>query len=156
MDYISYNGNTCQLMMLLPNQFNKRTDFWIISITWLWLFPNRIPCSFHIFDKRVFGFVGIRSIFFFLSTILVMVMLEFQIKIVTWYYLTCCTSTFLTFSCGACLTNQVELHVVQLIVILFYLTALTDLILYYFYCIINQIGQNILFYIHYHHFLDPK
>ena len=44
-------------MMLLQNQFNKRTDFLIISITLLLLFPNQILCSFNDFDKRVYGFV---------------------------------------------------------------------------------------------------
>ena len=33
-DYISYNnGNKCQLMMPLLNQFIKRADFWSISIS---------------------------------------------------------------------------------------------------------------------------
>ena len=133
-DYISYNGNKCQLMMLLPNQFNKRPDFWIISITWLWLFPNLILCSFDIFDKRVFSFVVIKSIvFFFLATILIMAMFNFQfwfrIKIGDWYYLTCCTS-LLNSHFLVCCFKTVELHVVQLIVKLF--TALTDLILQYF------------------------
>ena len=31
-----------QLMMLLLNQFNEGTDFWIISIRWLSFFPNLI------------------------------------------------------------------------------------------------------------------
>ena len=51
-DYISHNCNKCQLMLLLPNQFNKRTDFWIISITWLLLFPNLIPNSKESFHSR--------------------------------------------------------------------------------------------------------
>ena len=141
MNYISYNGGKCQLMMLLQNQFNKRTDFWIISITWLWLYSNLILYSFNNFDKRVFGLVGIKSLaFFFLTTILVMEIFNFQfsfrIKIGSWYYLTYCTSLlFLTFF--NVLLNKsngfrtMELRVVQLIVILFYLTGLTDLILYY-------------------------
>ena len=51
---------------LLQNQFNKGAAFRILSITWLWLFPNLILFSFDIFDKRIFGFAGIKSIVFFL------------------------------------------------------------------------------------------
>ena len=66
--------------MLLLNQFNKRTDFWIISITWLCLFPNLILCSFDIFHKKVFGLAGIKSIvFFFLAIMLVMAISNFQL-----------------------------------------------------------------------------
>ena len=39
----------------VPNQFNKRTDLWIISVTWL---------HYMIFDKTVLGFLGIKSIVF--------------------------------------------------------------------------------------------
>ena len=61
---------------------------------------------------------------------------QVRIKVGSWYYFTCCTSLFFHFLI-CCLANQkcfrtVELHVVQLVVILFHLTALTDLILYYF------------------------
>ena len=109
----------------------------IFELSW---FPNL--CSFGSFDKRDFGFVGIKFIvFFFLATILIMVMFNFQfwvrIKIGSWHYLKCCTS-LLFFTFLNVLLNKsncfrtVELHVVQLIVILFHLTALTDLILYYF------------------------
>ena len=99
LDYIWYNNDSkCQLMMMLPNQFNNRTDFWIISISWLWLFPNLIPCSFDIFDKKAFIFVGIKLIVFFLFNFQYWV----RIKIGSWYYLTCFTSLFLShFSCVA-------------------------------------------------------
>ena len=41
--------------------------------------PKPILCSFDIFDKRVFGFAGIKLIvFFFLATILIMTMFTFQ------------------------------------------------------------------------------
>ena len=117
------NDSKCQLMMLLPNQFNKRTDFWIISITWLWLFPNQILCSFDVFGKRVFGLVGIKSIVFFLVIILIMAMFNFQfwvsIKKGSWCYLTC----FFKFQLFSYFL---------LIVILFHLTVLEDLILCYF------------------------
>ena len=75
LDYISYNNDSkCQLMMMLPNQFNNRTDFWIISI------------------------VGIKLIVFFLFNFQYWV----RIKIGSWYYLTCFTSLFLShFSCVA-------------------------------------------------------
>ena len=110
-DYISYNGNKCQLIMLLPNHFNEKTDFWIISIKWLWLFPNLILCSFDIFDKRVFDFAGIKSIVFFFSvTILIMTMSNFQflvgIKLGSWYYLTYCTSLLFPHFLMCCLTTQ--------------------------------------------------
>ena len=40
--------------------------------------PNLILCSFDIFDKTVFDFVGIQSIFFFfLATILIMATFNF-------------------------------------------------------------------------------
>ena len=129
MDYISYNkGNKCQLMLLHPNQFDKRNDFWIINISWLWLFPNLIPCSFDIFDKSVFAFIGINSIvFFFLATILIMAMFNFQfwvkIKISSWHYLTCFIS--LLFS--------------QFLICIFWYCIIL------IYCIIDQIGQNIYF-----------
>ena len=152
----------CQLMKLLPDQFNKRTDFWIISTTWLRLFSNLILRSFNIFNKRVFGFVGIKSIvFFFLATVLITAMSNFQfwvgIKLLEMLHI----STFFHFfnvllNKSNCF-RTVELHVVQLIVILFHLTTLTDLILYYF---------NLLYYwsnwteysfcIYYHYLLDPK
>ena len=67
------------------------------------------------------------------------------IKIGTWYFLTCCTSLFFFTFFNELLHKSicfrtVELHVVQLIVILFHLTALTDLILHYFNLFYYQIG----------------
>ena len=50
--------------------------------------------------------------------------------------------------------RTVELHVAQLNVVPFHLTALTDLILHCF-SLLYQIGQNI-FYIYYNHFLNLK
>ena len=67
--------------------------------------------------------------------------------------------TFFTFlniflNSSNCFT-AVELHVVQLVIVLFHLTALMDLILYYsIYCIINQIGQNI--FLHILSFANPQ
>ena len=135
MDYIPCSGKKCQLMLLLTNQFNKRTDFWIISITWLWLFPKLNLCSFDIFDKKAFCFSGFKSIvFFFLATVLIITMFNFQfwvrIKIGSWYYLTYCSFFNVLLNKWNCF-RTVELHVFQLIVTLFHLTALTDLILYY-------------------------
>ena len=109
-DYVPYNGSKCQLTILLPNQFNKRTIFWIVSITGLWLSPTLIICSIDIFDKRAFCFVGIESIgFFFLASILIMAMFNFQfwvrIKIGSWYYLTCCISLLFSHFLMCCLTN---------------------------------------------------
>ena len=72
-----YNGNKCQLTILIHNQFNKRTTFWIISITWLLFFWNPVLYSFDIFGKTVFGLVGIKLILFF-SHILIMEMFSFQ------------------------------------------------------------------------------
>ena len=151
----------CQLMKLLPDQFSKRTDFRIISTTWLCLFPNLILRSFNIFNKRVFGFVGIKSIvFFFLATVLITAMSNFQfwvgIKLLKMLHI----STFFHFfnvllNKSNCF-RTVELHVVQLIVILFHLTTLTDLILYYFNLLHYQIGQKNFFCIYYHHLLDAK
>ena len=78
-----------------------------ISITWLWLFPNPILCSFVIFDTRVFGLVGIKLILF-------MAILNFQlwvsIKVGSWYYLTCCTSLLFSHFLMCCLTNQTVLE----------------------------------------------
>ena len=63
-------------------------------------------------------------------------------------------SNFFAHFLMCCLINQtalrtLELYVVQLIVVLFYLAALTDLILYYFKLIvwncIDEIGQNDIF-----------
>ena len=56
-------------------------------------------------------------------------------KIGSWYYLTCCTSViffphFNKLNKSNCFRN-VEFHAVQLIVILFYLTVLTDKALHY-------------------------
>ena len=103
-----------RLVMLFPNQFNKRSDLLIISVTWLWLFSNLILCYFDIFDNRGFGFVSIRFIVFFvLVTILIMTMFNFQfwvgIKIGSWYYLTCCIFPFFYFFM-CCLTNQAALE----------------------------------------------
>ena len=142
MNYILYNESKYQLMMLLPDLFNKRTYFWVISIAWLCPTPNLIlEVTCFLICKRVFGSVGIKWIvFFFLATIFIMATFSFQFwvrkEVGSWYYLTCCTSLFFRFF--NVLLNKwncfrpVELHVVQLIVILFHLTALTDLILYYF------------------------
>ena len=151
--------------MVLPNQFNKRTDFWIIIITWLWLFSNLILSFFDIFEKTLFGFAGIKSIdLFFLAVILIMTMFNVQFwvnrKIGSWYYLTCCTPLLFHFfnvllNKSSCF-RTVKLHVVLLIVILFHLTTLTDLILYYLNLLYYyQIGQNVFFCIYYHHLLDP-
>ena len=60
-----------------------------------------------------------------------------RLKIDSWYYLTWCTS-ILFFTFFNLLLNKsncfrtVELHAIQLIIILFHLTDLTDLTLYYF------------------------
>ena len=97
-DYIPCNGIKCQMMLLLPNQFNKRTDFWFILIAWLWLFPNLILQAFDIFNKRIICFVGIYLIyFFFLATILIITMFNWvRIKIGSWYNMLH-ISTFLHF-----------------------------------------------------------
>ena len=69
--------------------------------------------------REILTFLALNWLFlyFYLVTILIMAMFNFQfwvgIKIGSWYYLTCYTS----------LTNQVELHVFQLILILFYLPS---------------------------------
>ena len=137
-----------------PNQLKKRTDFWFISITWLLLFANLILCSFDILGKEFLALQALnRMFFFFLATILIMAMFNFQfwvrIKIGSWYYLTCCTSLLFSHFLMCCLTNKtaLELHIVQLIVILF-LNWLTSQIWYCIistYCIIDQICQNISF-----------
>ena len=57
-------------------------------------------------------------------------------KIGSWYYLTCCTSVIFfphfnkLLNKSNCFRN-VEFHAVQLIIILFYLTVLTDKALHY-------------------------
>ena len=68
-------------------------------------------------------------------------------------------STFFTFfNMFLNISNRftaVELHVVQLVIILFHLNALMDLILYYsIYCIIDQSGQNI--FLHILSFANPQ
>lgn len=105
----------CQWMMLLPDQINKRTYFWIIRISWLCPISNLIfwsnfflTCTFEklisyflqMFLAR--GFITLQALhclfFFLLATILNMAMFKFQwvwIKAVSWYYLTWCTSLFL-------------------------------------------------------------
>ena len=112
----------------------QRTDFWIISITWLWFFTNL--CFFLIFLTTEFFALLKIDCFFFLAIILIMIMFNFQfwgrINIGSWYYLTCCT--FLLFNVLLNKSNcfgTVELHV-QFTVTLFNLTAVTDLILYCF------------------------
>ena len=112
---------------------------------------------------RVFGFTCIKPIvFFFLAATLIVSTFNFQssvgIKIGTWYFLTCCTSLFFFTFFNELLHKSncfrtVELHVVQLIVILFHLTALTDLILHYFNLFYYQIG---LFFHILSSFAEPK
>ena len=98
--------------------------------------------------------------FLFLVTILIIAMFNFQfwvrMRIGSWYYLTCCISLLFSHFWMYCLTNHaalgllflyIELHAasrsnfiisvifvklpaIQLVVILFHLTAFTDLILY--------------------------
>ena len=164
-------------MLLLSNQFNKKTDFLIISITWLWLFLNLILCSFDLFEKGTFDFISIKSIvFFFLATILAMAMFNFQfwirIKIGSWYFLTCCTS--LLFSHYLMLLNKsncfffnvlnksncfktVKLHVFQLTVIFFSFDCHLrfNIVLFQFIILLIKLDRK-FFCIYYHHLLDPK
>ena len=58
----------------------------------------------------------------------------------------------------SCLTNQVELHVFQLILMLFYLPALThifDIVLFQFAVLLIKLDI-IFFGVYYYHLLDPK
>ena len=64
---------------------------------WIIVISKLILCFLDLFDKSVFDFAGLESIvFFFLATILIMLMFNFQfwvrIKLGSWYYLRCCTS----------------------------------------------------------------
>ena len=78
-DYIPYNGNRCQLMILLSDHFNKRAEFRMITISGLCPFLNLtlevtcfITCNFEKLILYVL-LVGIKVIgSFFLATILVM------------------------------------------------------------------------------------
>ena len=101
-------------MMLLLNQFNKKIDFCIITITSLWLFPNLILCTFDFFAEIIFRFVGIKWIgFLFLATPLIMPRFKFRLgvkmKIGSWFYLTCCISLLFSHFLMCCLTNQTAL-----------------------------------------------
>ena len=137
------------------SQSIEKKDWFLIYQHYL-IIVIRKPNSmfFRYFGQGVFGFVGIKpNVFFFLATILIMAMFNFQfwvrIKIGSWYYLTCCTSLLFSHFLMCCLTNKtaLELHIVQLIVVLF-LNWLTSQIWYCIistYCIIDQICQNISF-----------
>ena len=76
---------------------------------------------FWYFWQESFGFLGIKSIVFFLFSLYFSWLLKFwvRIKISSRYYLTCCTSLPFSHFLMCYLTNQaalenVELHVVQL------------------------------------------
>ena len=154
-------------------QFNKRTDFWMISFAWSFPFLNLIlevnyflTCNsekliFYVlfkysFGKKAFGFVCIISIdFFFLATTLVITTFDSRFwwaqDKIRWLVLfdsIFFSNFFIVLLNKSNCFRTLELDVFQLFVILQFFIWLPDrfdIVLFQIYCIIDETGQNNVF-----------